>query len=245
MIVYTGKQYWNDFNNGDEALFQDANRPRDDDKFKLRPWLQSDKWDWRNTNKNTDFSHIFIKWYSKVEWTWTNKTLRWAVPKLQTKWTQSEISAAPALLQTFPIEFWQMECENNPFVMVKSWEITYSTWDGWTWTTTAKATTDYFEITQSWLYYIMAYGVFYFDISYYSGSSWYQYSERVWIAQPVNWVFTNSDRTQARACGQGDLVRFMQISWYPKGSQIVPIVAHSLTSWNNYVYGWLSVVRLW
>ena len=52
MIVYAGKQYWNDFNNWDEALFQDANRPRDNDKFKLRPWLQSDKWDFRWTNKN-------------------------------------------------------------------------------------------------------------------------------------------------------------------------------------------------
>ena len=52
MIVYTGKQYWNDFNNGDEWLFQDANRPRDNDKFKLRPWLQSDKRDWRWSNKN-------------------------------------------------------------------------------------------------------------------------------------------------------------------------------------------------
>ncbi len=53
MIVYTGKQRWNDFNNWDEWVFQDANRPRDNDKFKLRPWLQSGKWDWRDTNKNT------------------------------------------------------------------------------------------------------------------------------------------------------------------------------------------------
>ena len=52
MIVYAGKQFWNDFNNGDEALFQDANRPRDNDKFKIRPWLQSDKWKQREVNKN-------------------------------------------------------------------------------------------------------------------------------------------------------------------------------------------------
>ena len=52
MIVYTGKQFWNDFNNWDEALFQDADRPRDSDKFKIKPWLQSDKWDFRNSNKN-------------------------------------------------------------------------------------------------------------------------------------------------------------------------------------------------
>lgn len=53
MIVYAGKQFWNDFNNWDEWVFQDANRPRDNDKFKLRPWLQSDKWKWRDTNKDT------------------------------------------------------------------------------------------------------------------------------------------------------------------------------------------------
>lgn len=52
MIVYTGKQFWNDFNNWDEGLFQDANRPRDDNKFKIRPWLQSDKWKQRDTNKD-------------------------------------------------------------------------------------------------------------------------------------------------------------------------------------------------
>ena len=52
MIVYSWKQYWNDFNNGDEALFQDANRPRDNDKFRIRPWLQSDKWKQREVNKN-------------------------------------------------------------------------------------------------------------------------------------------------------------------------------------------------
>ena len=52
MIVYAGKQFWNDFNNGDEALFQDANRPRDNDKFKIKPWLQSEKQDFRQSNKN-------------------------------------------------------------------------------------------------------------------------------------------------------------------------------------------------
>ena len=52
MIVYTWKQFWNDFNNGDEALFQDANRPRDNDKFRIQPWKQTEKWDFRTSNKN-------------------------------------------------------------------------------------------------------------------------------------------------------------------------------------------------
>ena len=60
MIVYTGKQYWNSFNNWDEALFQDANRPRDNDMFKIKPWLQSDKWKFRESNKdiNTQTSEL-------------------------------------------------------------------------------------------------------------------------------------------------------------------------------------------
>lgn len=64
MIVYTWKQRWNDFNNGDEALFQDANRPRDNDKFKLRPWLQSDKWKQREVNKDitTVASQLIAGW---------------------------------------------------------------------------------------------------------------------------------------------------------------------------------------
>lgn len=64
MIVYAGKQFWNDFNNGDEALFEDANRPRDNDKFKIKPWLQSDKWDFRSSNKNinTKASWLIAHW---------------------------------------------------------------------------------------------------------------------------------------------------------------------------------------
>ena len=50
MIVYAGKQYWNDFNNWDEALFQDANRPRDDNKFQIRPWVNTRKQDLRTSN---------------------------------------------------------------------------------------------------------------------------------------------------------------------------------------------------
>lgn len=244
MIVYAGKQYWNDFNNWDEALFQDANRPRDNDKFKLRPWLQSWKWKWRTANKDTDFSHVMIKWYSQVEWTAANTQLKRAVPTLKAKWTESEINSAPSIFGSLGLEYWQIENNWNPFVLLKSWEIKYATWDGWVWLTTKATTTDYFEIAESWLYCITIFGAFYFDTSYYDSSTGYQYKEWVWIAQPVDWVFTTTDRTQARAVWNGDNVRLMQIWWYPKWSQIVPIVAHSLTSWTNYVYWAMSVVRL-
>ena len=60
MIVYSGKQFWNNFNNGDDAVFGDSNRPRDENGFKLRPWLQGDKWSFRDVNKKTNFSDINI-----------------------------------------------------------------------------------------------------------------------------------------------------------------------------------------
>ena len=244
MIVYAGKQFWNDFNNGDEWVFQDANRPRDNDKFKLQPWLQSWKWDWRWTNKNTDFSHVFIKGFSQVPWTSANTTLKRTPLKLQSKWTESEISSIPEWTR-WDLYAWQIEKQNNPFVIIKEWTLTYSTWDGSTWYTTGTINTEYYEIAESWLYYIMAYGKFAFDTSYYDSNYGYQYKEWVWIAQPINWVFTNTDRTQSRAVGNGDLVRFMQISWYPQWSQIIPIAAHSLTNWTNYVEWGISLVRLW
>lgn len=66
MIVYTWKQRWNDFNNWDEALFQDANRPRDNDKFKIKPWLQSDKWDFRSSNKNINTKATELKCHAAI-----------------------------------------------------------------------------------------------------------------------------------------------------------------------------------
>ena len=87
MIVYTWKQYWNEFNNWDEGLFQDANRPRDEDKFKLRPWLQSDKWKFREANKDTwlpihQYMWVTVmptatwKYFTRVSDSWTEQQIK-------------------------------------------------------------------------------------------------------------------------------------------------------------------------
>jgi hypothetical protein len=86
MIVYAGKQFWNDFNNWDEALFQDANRPRDNNMFKLRPWFQSDKWDWRWTNKNTWLpvhQYVWIAVAPSASWTYFTR--------VSDSWTKKQI----------------------------------------------------------------------------------------------------------------------------------------------------------
>jgi len=86
MIVYSWKQYWNDFNNGDEWLFQDAGRPRDEEMFKLRPWLQSDKWKWRDANKDT--------WLPVHQYVWiaVAPTATWTYFKrVSDSWTEQQI----------------------------------------------------------------------------------------------------------------------------------------------------------
>ena len=84
MIVYAGKQRWNNFNNWDEALFQDANRPRDNDKFKIRPWLQSDKWKQRETNKDIYVDAAELLWWGQTT-TWAGGSFPdgFTIPKLQ------------------------------------------------------------------------------------------------------------------------------------------------------------------
>ena len=84
MIVYAGKQFWNNFNNGDEALFQDANRPRDNDKFKIRPWLQSNKWKQREVNKDitVEAAQLSARWETTV-WAASDFPNGWFIPSLQ------------------------------------------------------------------------------------------------------------------------------------------------------------------
>ena len=86
MIVYSWKQRWNNFNNGDEALFQDANRPRDNDKFKIRPWLQSDKWKQREVNKDIYVDAAELYWWGETT-VWAGGTFpeTYTIPKLQEK----------------------------------------------------------------------------------------------------------------------------------------------------------------
>ena len=64
----TLSSWWNNFNNGDEALFNDASRPRDSYWFKMQPWMQSDKWDQRDVNKNIYLDQCIVRWARKITW---------------------------------------------------------------------------------------------------------------------------------------------------------------------------------
>lgn len=114
MIVYTWKQYWNEFNNWDEALFQDANRPRDEDKFKIRPWLQSWKRKWREANKDTWLPVHQYMWFAVVpSATWTY------FPRVSDSWTEQEIkdccSWYDSIISWWNVQWWTASSLLNDF----------------------------------------------------------------------------------------------------------------------------------
>ena len=108
MIVYAGKQFWNDFNNGDEALFQDANRPRDNDKFKIRPWMQSWKRKWREANKDTWLPvHQYI-WVAVVP-----TATRTYFTRVSDSWTEQQIKSCcswyDSIISWWNVQWWTAE----------------------------------------------------------------------------------------------------------------------------------------
>lgn len=64
--------YWNNFNNWDEALLSDSNRPRDEFGLRINPWMQMDKWDWRWTTKNRYLDQCWPRWARVITWNSTN-----------------------------------------------------------------------------------------------------------------------------------------------------------------------------
>ena len=242
MIVYAGKQFWNDFNNGDEALFQDADRPRDNDKFKIKPWMQSGKWDFRWANKNTDLSQIIVKWWSNVPWTTDWNPFNWTVPTLQEGWTASEFIniGFPSSLMTDDILEWiQEDKANNPYIAVKSWTIKYISWGNET-----SMKWQYLEVLKSWLYIVQAAGQFWFPSGYNSSTS-YQYKYWVAVAIENNGVFQEVAVNAARCCWNWDIQNCFYIAWIEQGRKLVPMTAHTYTSWTTFVVQTLSMIRLW
>lgn len=242
MIVYAGKQYWNDFNNWDEALFQDAERPRDNDKFKIKPWMQSGKWDFRSSNKNTDLSQIVVKWWSNVPWTSDWNSLNRTIPTLKEKWTASEfesIGFPSAYMNSAILEALQEAKANNPYVAVKSWTIKYISWGNET-----SMNWQYLEVLKSWLYIVQASWQFWFP-SGYSSSTSYQYKYWVSIAIENNGVFQEAATNVARCCWNWDTQNCLYISWIEQGTKLVPMTAHTYTSGTTFVVQWISMIRLW
>ena len=234
MIVYAGKQYWNKFNNWDEALFQDANRPRDNDMFKLRPWLQSDKWNLRDANKNivTHATELLVKWIVKASA--ASAIPSWfSIPYLQETYTADDLSAFNGYVPAG----WSAwgSSDLNDFAK-RLWQLKYG--DPW-----CKIKDGNVEITNTGTFIIQAFGQYKFPNGYYTTNS-YIYQEHVALLKKSKnwWVIMN--KNQARACWVDDQLLTWQVGWFNAGEVFNVGVAHTYSSETVMIWC-LNLQRLW
>ena len=233
MIVYTWKQRWNDFNNGDEALFQDANRPRDNDKFKLRPWLQSDKWKQREVNKDvtTVATQLVARGATKAP-AFSSLPADYSIPYFRESYTPSDLS----FLSWYTTAWWttwgsaeiayyadsfKSIKNGNPWCKITDWNI---------------------EIVESGTYIIQAFAQFLFPSGYSSNTS-YQYREEVALLGLNKWEWVRQHRNQWRACWTGDMILTWQAWWLNKWEIYNIWVAHTYGS-NVAMFESINVQRL-
>ena len=98
MIAYTGKQYWNEFNNWDEALFEDAALPRDSYKFKIKQGIQTQKNDLRTANSGIAAQGTFY-------------------------WTKSQAGQSTISFNTASMDNKNSVIIWKPYVNAKDWDI--------------------------------------------------------------------------------------------------------------------------
>lgn len=68
--------FWNNFNNGDEALFQDASLPRDTFWFKIKNWIQTQQQDLR-TSSSWIVEYFSVCWWKEITWVAQNQMNYW------------------------------------------------------------------------------------------------------------------------------------------------------------------------
>jgi hypothetical protein len=237
MIVYTWKQYWNNFNNGDEWVFQDAERPRDDNMFKIRPWMQGDKWKWRETNKDTQprLSVFSWVWTSAVSGTsdWQPLVL-WGTSRFfSKKATTSDFSQYSSILslrwgEKYIVELANSQMDQNKLFSYSNFRVTA---DG------------LIECMNTWTY-LLGLSC---QLRYASGHSTsptykeyaYMYGTDTTIA---NWIVLDS--FSRRSTWNPWTVRWNYFSYIWKGTKLYFNMAHTDTSYNAMAYYTVTIVQI-
>jgi len=227
MIVYAWKQFWNDFNNGDEALFQDAELPRDDYKFKIQYWVQANKQDWRTANKNINMAQALVRCIvMNPSWSFTT-------PYFKTKYNDNDFS----FIVWYVPNWWTAVTTEQSIALAKESAI-----QGWQWDACISVNDGNVVIRKSWTYILEAFAEFIYPTWYNVGSS-YQYIEYVALKTYTDGQWKVVLGTTDRACGSKS---------YRKASYVTNATAWDIinletgqTSWyETLVNVWLNAYRL-
>lgn len=230
MIVYSGKQYWNEFNNWDEALFQDANRPRDDDKFKIRPWLQSDKWKWRSVNKDLDVASMFTwYWFRQVSNTANLDPAKYDFYRIRLKESFSNSD-----LEVF--DWYRQRTKTWTSDEIRGYlQEAQSTWNPKT-----RIIDGDIEILESGMYSISCFAQFLRPLGHLRttmAAMW------VGLVQLIDWTYKVIWSTMSRSCTDMDEILYLQAQYIEKGTRIAPCACEWY--WTVLVVGWMLATRIW
>ena len=233
MIVYAGKQFWNNFNNWDEALFQDANRPRDNDMFKIKPWMQAEKWDWKKTNKNRFPSMYHVYWFAKVAGNFppyykSSDGVVWMRIRFKSSYTESDFSSVT------PYVAWNQKTYTASDLL---WFVKNAYWENGD--AKASIVDEYLEIQETWIYFIDAFAQFIYP-------SWYDYSSST--SYPLHlWIIIDGQEyayTQSRSCFYLDRLHETFVEPITAWSKLAIWVAHGYSSAQILVAWWITAVRM-
>jgi len=236
MIMYAWKQFWNDFRNGDDAVFWDSNRPRDGNGTKIRPWLQGDKWSFRDVNKKTDFSMYNFHGLWSVAWI----SYITPIPILfKQKRELSDIS--PYGYTNDLLQLFQDAAVNNPNYRITPETVKYNT-TNWI----QSIDTNVLEIVEDGLYQIEITWQFTMP-SNYNASNSYQYKFYVCAMQYYDslWYRAQFDQTQSRWTWWSDVLKLSNTQVIKAWQKITAWYLHTWTSWSATIHWTIKAIKLW
>lgn len=211
MIVYAGKQFWNDFNNGDEALFEDAGLPRDSNKFKIQAWVQTRKQDFRTANSWIAANGIY-QW-AKLQA--GQSVVTWNTAYMKDNYTADDFSFLkdftaldgstfdPSVVATWPNRL-KSTLIWRPLTSTKNWDIVI--WKSWVYAVTCQCV----FIAPTW-----------YSVS--NSSSYKFYVGMIWNWQADMW-------TQWRWCWATDWHSVFYLGWFNEWDRLNVGFLHTYTT---------------
>lgn len=210
--------YWNNFNNWDEALLSDSNRPRDEFGLKIQPWKQTDKWKWRDTNKDIDLKQSIYASLAIIPTSW--------VWQYNSSFKESYNSQDLAFVDNFTPCFPQYNKHDRQW-WANDLKV-QKRWDSW-----VKLDEDWnIEFYLEWSYIIQAVCQFIFP-DWYDTSTSYLVKEYVVLKEfhKDENAFVQSAKNQWRWCWTDDVVTVNHITWADKWDKMTMWVWH--TYWQD------------
>lgn len=222
--------FWN-YVNSDEEKLDDFSRPRDRYWFRMQPWSQMEKFDWKSSNKNIYLSQYIVKWALIVP---QSATITYKYAYLKESYTASDFS-----FMNWYVLYWNQTIwwdYISKVVEDRKSEIF--------WSPSVKLSNGNAVITKSWTYIIQAYCDFFFP-SWYNPSSSYQYKEYVSLVskEKESDEFTPWVRTQSRCCWSIDWVTANYVWWLEEWTILNTWFLHTFSS-NTLCFPALNIYRL-